>query len=129
METTARWCPRRIDTGTALSNCSRASRQGQQLDTDVFTGIFEAIRTRTAARPYGADLKDPLDTAYRILPILALSVGGFCRWGTTWCDERNYVLRRILRRPSVTCHRPLGARALLVRNGAFRHPESGPNLP
>ena len=79
----------------ALSELFACFKQGQH-DTDVFTGIFR-IRTRTA-RPYGADLKDPLDTAYRILAdhlrCLSVALADGARPGA---DGRNYVLRRICR--------------------------------
>ncbi|MEC7385171.1 MAG: alanine--tRNA ligase-related protein, partial [Planctomycetota bacterium] len=89
-----------VDTGMGFERIVRVLQgKDSNYDTDVFTGIFEAIRTRTGARPYGADLKDPLDTAYRILAdhlrCLSVALADGARPGA---DGRNYVLRRILRR-------------------------------
>ena len=89
-----------VDTGMGFERIVRVLQgKDSNYDTDVFTGIFEAIRLRTGSRPYGADLQDPLDTAYRILAdhlrCLSVALADGARPGS---DGRNYVLRRILRR-------------------------------
>lgn len=89
-----------VDTGMGFERIVRVlQNKDSNYDTDVFTGIFEAIRSRTNARPYGADLHDSLDTAYRILAdhlrCLSVALADGARPGS---DGRNYVLRRILRR-------------------------------
>ncbi|AAS52283.1 ADR363Cp [Eremothecium gossypii ATCC 10895] len=72
-------------------------------DTDVFQPLFARIQEITGVRPYsgkfGADDKDGIDTAYRVLAdhvrtlTIALADGG-----VPDNDGRGYVLRRILRR-------------------------------
>ncbi|MDG2292106.1 MAG: alanine--tRNA ligase, partial [Phycisphaerales bacterium] len=68
-------------------------------DTDLWTPLFEAIQQATGVRPYGADLTDPIDVAYRVIAdhvrclTVAISDGG-----RPSNEGRGYVLRRILRR-------------------------------
>ena len=72
-------------------------------DTDCFSPIFAKIQELTGARPYagafGAEDKDGVDTAYRVIAdhirtlTIAISDGG-----VPDKDGRGYVLRRILRR-------------------------------
>ena len=59
---------RHVDTGMGFERILRVLQGAQSnYDTDLWAPIFEAIRGRTGARPYGGDLKDPVDVAYRIL--------------------------------------------------------------
>jgi alanyl-tRNA synthetase len=89
-----------VDTGMGLERIVRVL-QGKRsnYDTDLWTPLFAAIEQATGARPYGADLTDPIDVAYRVIAdhvrclTVAISDGG--RPGN---EGRGYVLRRILRR-------------------------------
>merc|ERR1719473_2272232 len=72
-------------------------------DTDLFSKIFDHIQRITKARPYtgkvGAEDKDTVDMAYRVIAdhirtlTIALTDGA-----VPSNDGRGYVLRRILRR-------------------------------
>lgn len=93
-----------IDTGMGFERLvSVLHNVSSNYDTDVFTPIFKRIQELTGARPYegklGADDKDGIDTAYRVIAdhirtlTIAISDGG-----VPDKDGRGYVLRRILRR-------------------------------
>ena len=89
-----------VDTGMGFERIVRVLQgKDSNYDTDVFTGIFEAIDLELGPVLAAADLKDPLDTAYRILAdhlrCLSVALADGARPGS---DGRNYVLRRILRR-------------------------------
>ncbi|MEQ9453123.1 MAG: alanine--tRNA ligase [Phycisphaeraceae bacterium] len=102
-----------VDTGMGFERIVRIL-QGKlsNYDTDVFTPIFKAIQKVTGARAYrgGAEsLKDPIDTAYRVIAdhvrslTFALSDGAHC--GN---KGRDAVLRTILRRAVRYGHQTLG---------------------
>ncbi|MDG2200597.1 MAG: alanine--tRNA ligase [Phycisphaerales bacterium] len=89
-----------IDTGMGLERIARIIQGvGSNYDTDLWTPIFEAIRTQSGVHPYGGTFDDPIDTAYRVIAdharclVIAITDGG--RPGN---EGRGYVLRRILRR-------------------------------
>ncbi|OQV23471.1 Alanine--tRNA ligase, cytoplasmic [Hypsibius exemplaris] len=93
-----------IDTGMGFERLvSVCQNKRSNYDTDVFVPIFSAIERGTNSRPYtgkiGADDKDKMDMAYRVVAdhirtlVIALSDGG--RPDNV---GRGYVLRRILRR-------------------------------
>ncbi|MCH2147869.1 MAG: alanine--tRNA ligase [Phycisphaerales bacterium] len=89
-----------VDTGMGLERIVRVlQNKRSNYDTDLWTPLFEAIQQATGVRPYGADLTDPIDVAYRVIAdhvrclTVAISDGG--RPGN---EGRGYVLRRILRR-------------------------------
>ncbi|XP_054282402.1 alanine--tRNA ligase, cytoplasmic [Macrosteles quadrilineatus] len=93
-----------IDCGLGLERLvSVIQDKRSNYDTDIFVPIFDAIQKATQARPYtgkvGAEDKDGVDMAYRVLAdhartlTIALADGG--RPDAT---GRGYVLRRILRR-------------------------------
>src|SRR5262249_46987994 len=107
-------------------------------DTDIFTPIFEAIRSVTGAAPYTGKLDDLKDTAYRVIAdhlrtlTFAISDGG--ELGN---DGRNYVLRRILRRAERYGREHLGTTkpflcelvpsVISVMSGAFPELKKNPN--
>lgn len=93
-----------IDTGMGYERLvSVLQDRRSNYDTDVFSPLFAKIQELTGARPYagqlGADDKDGIDTAYRVIAdhvrtlTIAISDGG-----VPDKDGRGYVLRRILRR-------------------------------
>tara|TARA_B100001059_G_scaffold169292_1_gene169114 strand:- start:2444 stop:5287 length:2844 start_codon:yes stop_codon:yes gene_type:complete len=89
-----------IDTGMGLERIARIIQGvGSNYDTDLWTPIFEAIRSESGVHPYGGSFDDPIDTAYRVIAdharclVMAITDGG--RPGS---EGRGYVLRRILRR-------------------------------
>lgn len=89
-----------VDTGMGFERITKVIQgKGSNYDTDVFTPIFEAIRTATGAAPYSGKLDDLKDTAYRVIGdhirtlTFALTDGA-----VIGNDGRNYVLKRILRR-------------------------------
>ncbi|KAG8329775.1 alanine--tRNA ligase, cytoplasmic isoform X2 [Homalodisca vitripennis] len=93
-----------IDCGLGLERLvSVIQDKRSNYDTDIFLPLFDAIQKGTQARPYqgkvGAEDKDGVDMAYRVLAdhartlTIALADGG--RPDST---GRGYVLRRILRR-------------------------------
>lgn len=93
-----------IDTGMGFERLvSVLQDRESNYDTDVFLPIFAKIQEMTGARPYagklGADDKDGIDTAYRVVAdhvrtlTIAISDGGMPDK-----EGRGYVLRRILRR-------------------------------
>ena len=96
-----------VDTGMGFERiCAVLQGKTSNYDTDVFTPLFEAIRSATGAPAYGArtssvreSLGDPVDTAYRVIAdhlrclVFALTDGA-----VPANEGRGYVLRRILRR-------------------------------
>ncbi|KAJ3205616.1 Alanine--tRNA ligase [Entophlyctis luteolus] len=93
-----------IDTGAGLERVTSVlQNKRSNYDTDAFMGIFAKIQEMTRVRPYtglvGADDKDGIDTAYRVVAdhvrtlTFAISDGGIPS-----NEGRGYVLRRILRR-------------------------------
>lgn len=93
-----------IDTGMGFERLvSILQDKSSNYDTDVFQPIFHKIREITGVRPYtgkfGAEDKDGIDTAYRVVAdhvrtlTFAISDGGVPN-----NEGRGYVLRRILRR-------------------------------
>ena len=101
-----------VDTGMGFERiCAVINGLDSNYDTDVFTPIFEAIRTATGARPYGGKLDDAIDTAYRV-------IGDHIRTLTFALTDgavpdkvgRGSVLRSILRRASLFGWLALGQR-------------------
>jgi alanyl-tRNA synthetase len=104
-----------VDTGAGLERVTSVL-QGKMSNyaTDLFTPIFEEIRQVTGARPYtdliGADDKDGVDMAYRVVAdhirTLCFAISDGARPGS---DGRDYVLRRVLRRAVRYGREKLGA--------------------
>ena len=89
-----------VDTGMGLERIVRVLQgKSSNYDTDLWSPIFSAIQTQTNARPYGGDLHDHIDIAYRVIAdhIRCLTVA-LADGGRPGAAGREYVLRRILRR-------------------------------
>ncbi|KAL1751671.1 tRNA synthetases class II (A)-domain-containing protein [Schizophyllum commune] len=103
-----------VDTGMGFERLvSVVQDKRSNYDTDVFSPIFQRVQELTGVRPYqglfGADDKDGIDTAYRVVAdhvrtlTFALSDGGVPN-----NVGRGYVLRRILRRGARYARKKLG---------------------
>ncbi|MFK7960956.1 MAG: alanine--tRNA ligase [Phycisphaerales bacterium] len=107
---------RHIDTGMGFERLL-AVLQGKvsNYDTDLWSPIFDAIAARTGARPYGGDMADAVDTAYRVLAdhIRCLSVA-IADGAAPSNEGRGYVLRRILRRAVRHGRQTLGSEGPLL---------------
>ncbi|MEZ6142727.1 MAG: alanine--tRNA ligase [Zavarzinella sp.] len=91
-----------VDTGMGFERiCAVLQGKTSNYDSDVFTPLFSAIQELTKVAPYGGDLKDRVDTAYRVIAdhirTLTFALNDGAVIGN---DGRNYVLKRILRRAS-----------------------------
>ena len=93
-----------VDTGLGYERLvSVLQDKSSNYDTDVFTPLFDTIQQVTGAREYtgkfGAEDKDGVDTAYRVVAdhvrtlTFAISDGGIPN-----NEGRGYVVRRVLRR-------------------------------
>ena len=102
---------RHVDTGMGFERILRVLQdKDSNYDTDLWTPIFDAIAARTGVRAYGADMTDPIDTAYRILADhIRCLVSAICDGASPSSDGRGYVLRRILRRAVRHARQTLGA--------------------
>jgi alanyl-tRNA synthetase len=107
-----------VDTGMGLERLvSVIQDKRSNYDTDLWAPVFEAIRARTGARPYGGKLEDHTDIAYRVIAdhirCLTLAITD----GAAPSNEgRGYVLRRILRRAVRHGHQTLGVRGPFLRD-------------
>jgi alanyl-tRNA synthetase len=104
-----------VDTGMGLERVvSVLQGKDSNYDTDVFTPIFDKLRSLTGARAYtgklGDDDSDGVDEAYRVIGdhirtlVFAITDGGMPS-----NEGRGYVLRRILRRAVRYGRQKLGA--------------------
>ena len=93
-----------IDCGLGLERLvSVIQNKRANYDTDLFVPLFDAIQKGTGAPPYqgkvGADDKDGIDMAYRVLADHARTITiALADGGVPDNTGRGYVLRRILRR-------------------------------
>jgi len=100
-----------VDTGMGLERIVRVLQGVQSnYDTDLWSPIFEAIRSATGAAPYGGSMDSPADTAYRVIAdhvrCLVVAMTDAAMPGP---DGRGFVLRRILRRGVRMARQALGA--------------------
>ncbi len=91
-----------VDTGMGFERITKVIQgKSSNYDTDIFTPLFVAIQEATKARPYGGDLHDLTDTAYRVIAdhirTLTFAITDGALPGN---KGRNAVLRSILRRAS-----------------------------
>jgi alanyl-tRNA synthetase len=89
-----------VDTGMGFERVTAVLEgKSSNYDSDVFTPIFAAIHEVTGAPPYTSKLDDLKDTAYRVIAdhirALTFALTDGAKIGNS---EREYVLRRILRR-------------------------------
>ncbi|KAJ5166548.1 Translation elongation/initiation factor/Ribosomal beta-barrel [Penicillium canariense] len=93
-----------VDTGMGFERLvSVLQDKPSNYDTDVFTPIFQAIKTVTGAREYrglfGAEDRDGIDTAYRVVADHVRTLMFAISDGVIPNNEgRGYVIRRVLRR-------------------------------
>ncbi|AWM35817.1 Alanine--tRNA ligase [Gemmata obscuriglobus] len=100
-----------VDTGMGFERiCSVVQGKSSNYDTDVFTPLFEAIQKVTLCdRPYGGDLNDLKDTAYRVIADHIRTLTFALTDGATIGNVgRDYVLKRILRRAERYGYQVLG---------------------
>ncbi len=89
-----------VDTGMGFERVTAVLQdKDSNYDIDVFTPIFAAIHKLGGAQPYSGLLADRKDTAYRVIAdhirALTFALTDGARIGN---EEREYVLKRILRR-------------------------------
>ena len=89
-----------VDTGMGFERIVRVlQNKTSNYETDLWTPIFAAIQKVTGARPYGGQLNDPVDIAYRVIADHIRTLTFAITDGALPGNEgRGYVLRRILRR-------------------------------
>ena len=109
-----------VDTGMGFERLvSIIQDRTSNYDTDIFEPLFKRIQELTGARPYegkfGADDKDDVDMAYRVVAdhVRTLSFA-LADGGVPNNVGRGYVLRRILRRGARYARKKLG-----VQIGSF----------
>jgi len=101
---------RHVDTGMGFERVA-AVLQGKSsnYDTDVFSPLFATIRDVTGVRPYGGQLDDRIDVAYRVIADHVRCLTFALTDGAAPGNEgRSYVLRRILRRAARHGRQTLG---------------------
>ncbi len=89
-----------VDTGMGFERITAIlQNKNSNYDTDIFSPLMSAIRDVTGAEPYRAVLKNYRDIAYRVIAdhvrTLTFAITDGAVIGP---KERDYVLRRILRR-------------------------------
>ncbi len=99
-----------VDTGMGFERIVRVIQgQSSNYDTDVFTPLFEAIRTVCKCEPYSAEMTSPRDIAYRVVADHLRALSFAIADGAVPSNEgRGYVLRRILRRAVRMARQNLG---------------------
>ena len=107
-----------VDTGMGLERLvSVIQDKRSNYDTDLWAPVFEAIRARTGARPYGGKLDDHTDIAYRVIADHIRCLTMALTDGASPSNEgRGYVLRRILRRAVRHGHQTLGVRGPFLKD-------------
>jgi alanyl-tRNA synthetase len=103
---------RHVDTGMGFERVTAVLQQkSSNYDTDIFAPLFTTLRKITGAPPYGGKLEDLPDVAYRVVAdhirALTFALTDGARIGN---GEREYVLKRILRRAERYGRMYLGAK-------------------
>ncbi|MCK4871409.1 MAG: alanine--tRNA ligase [Phycisphaerales bacterium] len=103
-----------VDTGMGFERMVRIlQNKTSNYETDLWSPIFAAIQKATGTRPYGGELDDPTNIAYRIIADHIRTLTLAITDGAPPSNEgRGYVLRRILRRAVRHSRQTLGVKGV-----------------
>ena len=103
---------RHVDTGMGFERLTSVLQdKPSNYDTDLWSPVFESIRSRCDAPAYEGTLEGHADIAYRVIADHARCLTSALADGAApGSDGRSYVLRRILRRAVRHGHQTFGAK-------------------